>query len=241
MYLFAINLITGLPDASAAAPDEELVQRLVGLAREGDSLAARRLYRMYVGRLYRAVRPLAGTEADAEDVVQDTFVAALGSLGRYQRRPDKRFVSWLVTIALNTARTQARRTQRWRPLAPARLAALQESDAAVAAATASGEAAAQADTMAEQLDRQRLGGALLEALEELPERDRRIVVLRYGAELNASEIASLVGEEPATVRKICQRQRDRLLQRLQRRVPLDDRPHEDTGNAPRGRAKEAGS
>ncbi len=202
MYVVVLNLITGsLKDA----PDEELVQRLVAAAREGDTLAAHRLCRMFIQRVYRAVRPLTHSYADAEDVVQDTFVQALGNLGRYHRRPSKRFVAWLMTIALNTARKQARRNRRWTPLTPAQAAALKE--------TAGTE---NADSLAENLDRQRLGTALLKALDELSDRDRKIILLRYGSELNSSEIGRIVGEQPASVRKVCQRQRGLLLRRLAR-------------------------
>jgi RNA polymerase sigma-70 factor (ECF subfamily) len=233
MYLFVLNLITDAPEgadtagpddgaAGASASDESQVQRLVALARDGDARAARRLYQRFAGRLYRTVLPLAGSAADAEDVVQDAFVSALGSLHRYEQRPGTRFVAWLATIALNTARKQSRRTQRWRPLAPPRLDALQEERAARGGgdrpgATAPHHASApHQDALAEGLDRKRATAALLEALAELPERERRIVVLRYGAELSATEIAPLVDARPAAVRKICQRQRERLLQRLTR-------------------------
>jgi RNA polymerase sigma-70 factor (ECF subfamily) len=65
------------------------------------------------------------------------------------------------------------------------------------------------------LDRARQRGALLIALGELPERERAIVSLRYGAELNASEIAAAVGIEPATIRKILERVRARLGARIE--------------------------
>ena len=57
--------------------------------------------------------------------------------------------------------------------------------------------------------------ALLVALGELPERERAIVSLRYGAELNASEIAVSLGIEPATARKILERTRARLGERIE--------------------------
>jgi RNA polymerase sigma factor (sigma-70 family) len=64
------------------------------------------------------------------------------------------------------------------------------------------------------LDRARQRRSLLVALGELPERERTLVSLRYGAELNASEIATIVGLEPATVRKTLERTRARLGARL---------------------------
>ena len=56
--------------------------------------------------------------------------------------------------------------------------------------------------------------ALLAALAELPERERRAVSLRYGAELPAAEVAELLGLSEANVRKICERARARLAERL---------------------------
>lgn len=204
MYLLLLNLMDGPAEVAA---DEELVQRMVSLAREGDEIAVRRLYRMFVARVYRTVRPLTVSDADAEDVVQDTFVKALGSLHRYHRRAGKRFVAWLITIALNTARNQARRQQRWRPLTAAQASGNHEN-----------EPPAEPDPLGAALDRRRLVKLLLEALDRLPERERRIVLLRYGAELTATEVGQLLGEAPSTVRKICQRQREKLLQRLARKT-----------------------
>lgn len=202
MYLLLLNLID---DSPPGAGDEEQVQRLVALARQGDEVAARRLYRMFATRVFRAVRPLATSDADAEDVVQDTFVKALGSLHRYQRQAGKRFVAWLMTIALNTARKQARRQQRWRPLSEER-----------GTAQPGGGSDAERDPLGAALDRQRLATVLLEALQTLPERERQILLLRYGAELTATEVSQLVGEAPATVRKICERQRRKLLAQVAR-------------------------
>ena len=68
---------------------------------------------------------------------------------------------------------------------------------------------------ADDLDRARQRRALLIALAELPERERVIVSLRYGAELNASEIGTAVGIEPATIRKILERARTRLGERIE--------------------------
>lgn len=206
MYLLLLNLMDGPAPETA---DEEQVQHLVTLARDGDEVAARRLYRLFVARVYRAVRPLAVTDADAEDVVQDSFVKALGSLDRYHRQPGKRFGAWLMTIALNNARKQARRQQRWRPL---------PTDQTTSSPSPGNPPPSEPDSLGPAMDRRRLVGLLLKALAELPERERQIVLLRYGAELTATEVGEICGEAPATVRKICQRQRARLLQRLSRKT-----------------------
>ena len=137
------------------------------------------------------------SDADAEDVTQDALLTVLTSLGKYARRPDARFSTWVTTIAINTVR---RRFRRRRP-----------------ELTATGElpdTAGELTDPADDLDRKRQRRVLLVALGELPERERTIVSLRYGAELNASEIATTLGMEAAAVRKILERVRTKLGARI---------------------------
>ncbi len=56
--------------------------------------------------------------------------------------------------------------------------------------------------------------AVLAALATLPERDRQVVSLFYGAELSAEEVADVLGLSASNVRKICERQRKALLTAL---------------------------
>ncbi len=198
MYL-AFAILGGEPPAAAA--DEPQVQRLVGAAREGDREATRRLYTLHVKQVFRAVRPLCQNEAEAEDVVQETFIKVLGSLGRYRRRGQTRFVSWVLTIAMNVARKRLRHHKRVTATDPATLTASQ----------VGGESP---DPAGEAMDAQLRKQALLAALGELPERERQVVTLRYGAGLSAAEVGRVAGLSEANVRKICQRQRASLLDRI---------------------------
>lgn len=178
-------------------PEDELL-RLVDQARAGDAGARRTLYTQHVDQVFRTVRGLLRSDIDAEDVTQDALLTVLTSLGRYTPRPDARFSTWVTTIAINTVR---RRFRRRRP-----------------EPTATGELPdrpGDVEDPAAGLDRSTQRRALLVALSELPERDRTIVSLRYGAELNASEIAAIVGIEAATVRKILERTRVRLGARIE--------------------------
>jgi RNA polymerase sigma-70 factor (ECF subfamily) len=177
---------------------DSVVAELVEQARAGDVDARRRLYTQHVDRVYRTVRGMLRSDADAEDVTQDTLLTVLTSLHRYTPRGDARFAAWVMTIAVNTVR---RRFRRRRP-----------------ELTATGELpdrAGEGVGPGGDIDRLQQRRALLIALAELPERERSIVSLRYGAELNASEIATVVGIEPATVRKILERARTRLGARLE--------------------------
>ena len=177
---------------------EDAIARLVEQARAGDTGARRKLYLQHVDRVFRTVRGMLRSDADAEDVTQDALLTVLTSLNKYTPRADARFAAWVTTIAANTVR---RRFRRRRP-----------------ELTATGELPETSDDAAdpaEALDRARQRRALLIALGELPERERAIVSLRYGADLNASEIAAIVGIEPATIRKILERARTRLGERIE--------------------------
>ncbi len=68
----------------------------------------------------------------------------------------------------------------------------------------------------------RLRIAMLTALQELPERDRQVVTLRYGGELSVAEVAQVASLSEPNVRKICERRRAALLQRI--RTLLEEKP-----------------
>ena len=194
-FLKALSALFG---ADTEPLSEDAVLRLVAAARAGDRTARQRLYRQHVNRVFRTVRALLRSDAEAEDVTQDAMLIALTSLDRYSPRAGTRFAAWLTTIAVNTAR---RRFRRRRP-----------------ELTATGElpeiAAAEAD-LGDDVDLARHRAALLLALAELEPREREIVSLRYGSDLNATEIAAQTGIGAANVRKILERARLRLAERIE--------------------------
>jgi DNA-binding CsgD family transcriptional regulator len=75
-----------------------------------------------------------------------------------------------------------------------------------------------------RVDLARQRAAVLRALAELEPREREIVNLRYGAELNAAEIAAQLGIEPANVRKILERLRVRIGERIESLVKAGGGP-----------------
>lgn len=192
------KLLSALFGSEPEALDETAVLQLVDQARAGDRAARQRLYRQHVARVFRTVRGVLRSDAEAEDVTQDALLKALTSLDRYSPRSGTRFVAWLTAIALNTAR---RRFRRQRP-----------------ELTATGElpdVPAPDEDLGDDIDRGRQRGALLRAMADLEPREREIVSLRYGAELNATEIAVHLKSEPANVRKILERARARLAERVE--------------------------
>jgi RNA polymerase sigma-70 factor, ECF subfamily len=73
----------------------------VALARTGDSDAFRLLVERHGRRVFQLAYRLTGSEADAEDIVQETFLRAYRNLDRFEERA--LVGSWLYRIATNCA------------------------------------------------------------------------------------------------------------------------------------------
>ena len=91
MALPAISALT------AANPDEEIVTRI--LAGETDLFEV--IVRRYNTRIFRMAVSVLRNDAEAEDVVQDTYVSAYQHLAQFAGRA--RFSTWLTRIALYKA------------------------------------------------------------------------------------------------------------------------------------------
>ncbi|HET7458050.1 MAG TPA: RNA polymerase sigma factor [Gemmatimonadaceae bacterium] len=101
--------------AGAGDAGEDSDAALVVRAREGDGDAFGRLVRRYLPAAHGAAHALLGESADADDVCQDAFVAALAHLE--ECRPEEKFRPWLLTIVRNRA-LDLRRRQRVRAAEP---------------------------------------------------------------------------------------------------------------------------
>jgi RNA polymerase sigma-70 factor, ECF subfamily len=97
--------------SSPPADDQSLVER----ARAGDEEAFAALVRRYSPMLMRLARMYVPTDALAEDVVQETWVAVLRGLERFEGRSS--FKTWLFRILVNRAKTRGVREHRSIPFA----------------------------------------------------------------------------------------------------------------------------
>jgi RNA polymerase sigma-70 factor, ECF subfamily len=82
----------------------------VNLARGGDDLAFRRLVERHSRAVFQVAFRMTGSEPDAEDVVQDTFLKAYRELKRFEARSS--FGTWLHRIAVNCSYDLLRRRPR---------------------------------------------------------------------------------------------------------------------------------
>jgi RNA polymerase sigma factor (sigma-70 family) len=130
------------------------------------------------------------SRADAEDLTQLTFERALRAWGRYDPARSQPS-TWLLAIARNTL------IDHYRAAARTRQITLEEMGA---------------DEPASAPDAVDLGisGELLNALRLLSARDREVVALRYGADLNGPEIAQVTGLSLANVQQILSRSLRRM-------------------------------
>jgi RNA polymerase sigma-70 factor (ECF subfamily) len=164
--------------------------RLVARVRRGDRQAAGALAERYLRACRAVALAVTGDEADADDVCQDAFVAAMERIDSC-RQPD-RFGAWLMQIVRNRARDHLRAHRR--TVIPIDGVAI-ESPAPSPAADA---------------EREDASARLLAALGELAE-DRREVLLLHDLEgWTHREIAERMGLPPGTVRSHLHHARRRI-------------------------------
>jgi RNA polymerase sigma-70 factor, ECF subfamily len=88
---------------------------LLDRLRRGDAEAFALLFHQYNRRLYRVARAMLCDDAEAEDVVQETYVRALTGVERF--RGEAGLSTWLTRIAINEA--LGRRRRHWPSIASA--------------------------------------------------------------------------------------------------------------------------
>jgi RNA polymerase sigma-70 factor, ECF subfamily len=168
-----------------------------GSVARGDEFEAEAL--TYLDSLYGAAVRLTRRQADAEDLVQDTYLKAFRSAAQFRRGTNLK--AWLFTILYNTFRNK-RRDQGRSPI---------DIDSEVVESTA---VAPQELSPEQILTRATLDADLQSALDGLPEAFRQAVWLRDVEELAYAEIAGVLGIPIGTVMSRISRGRRQLYDRL---------------------------
>ena len=88
--------------------EQELAKRCA----RGDNEARRELYEVYGARLLALCRRYARDTAEAEDMMQDSFVKIFRIIGRFQWMRPGSLYSWMARVALNLAFDSARKRKR---------------------------------------------------------------------------------------------------------------------------------
>jgi RNA polymerase sigma-70 factor, ECF subfamily len=196
---------------------EERDRRLLAALRAGDEAAFASLVAAHHASLHRLARSFGATDAVAEEIVQETWVAALRGLDGFEERSSLR--TWLFAILRNQARRRATRERRTLPFS----ALAQDDDAgdpAVDPRRFRGPGHRWEDHWAtpprpwEDPER-RLASVearehLRRALDALPDRQRIVVVLRDVEGLAAEEVCALLEISEGNQRVLLHRARGRL-------------------------------
>ncbi len=192
-----------LSSGTAGVSDEAIVARVVA----GDTPAFELLMRRHNQRVFRAIRSVLKDADEAEDVMQQAYVAAFTHLAEFAGRA--RFSTWLVRIAIHEALARRRRT--------ARMTSLDDTDAIEEEPMAKTRSPEDATSDLE------LRALLDEAVDALPLAFRTVFVMRAVEEMSSSDAAEALGIPEETVRTRLHRARgllrETLAQRLERAAP----------------------
>jgi len=161
----------------AAAADESA---LVEGVRRGDAAAFDALAGAYMRRAFAVAYRLLGNREDAEDLVQDAFVAVLRKIDTFQA--GRGFSPWFFRILVNRG-LNARKSR-----------ALRSTDEIPVSAAAAGHSPER------EAERAELRGRLARAMETLPDRQRVIVQLFELEGFGGPEIAEILEISDGTVR-----------------------------------------
>ena len=165
----------------------------------GDAAAFERLYLRHRGKLYRfLVRQLHGNGALADELFQDVWQRVISA--RQGWKPEAAFSTWLYRIAHN------RLADHWR--------ALQHRPPAPLDADERTERVPDDDTPERQLSAFEERRRLHLALDELPEEQREVILLRLEQDLSLEEIGEITGVGRETVKSRLRYAMDKLRLRL---------------------------
>ncbi len=168
-------MVSGNHRGAACIEEAMTEHELIRNAKRGDRSAIEALYRSYAPRIYTLVRRLTGDDAQAEDAAQEAWLRAIRALPGFKGQA--LFSTWLHRIAVNCALYGRRRRER----AKERELYLDDSFTA-------------REVVGEPLLHRRLE----RALDRLPERMRRVLVLHDVEGYTHEEIAELMGVAPGT-------------------------------------------
>ena len=190
---------------AATGGDTELVRRALGR----DEAAVRVIIAANNRRLYRLARGILRNDAEAEDVVQETYVRAFTHLKDF--RGDSSLATWLSRIAMNEALGRLRRRRpgvEWSSLPEGTLEA-QIIQFPLSSA---------ADDPEKSMAQREIQHVVERAIDELPEAFRLVFVTRVLEGMNVEETAEILKLKPETVKTRLHRARALLRDNVEKKI-----------------------
>jgi RNA polymerase sigma-70 factor, ECF subfamily len=168
-----------------ATPDPDFLGQAIARAKQGDTSALHFLYVRYADEVYGFANSIVHDSHAAEDITQNVFGKLMTAIQRYQQR-EAPFAAWIRRVARNAALDHMR-ARRQIPVEEVRLD----------------------DQGHDQVGFER-SQCLRDALRQLPEDQREVVVLRHVAGLTPVEIARRLGKTEGSVHGLHHRGRGAL-------------------------------
>jgi len=188
-------------DITSQSYETKLVEKL----RSGDSTAMEEFYNLHRSRLYTLIlEQVDRDQALAEDLVQETFLAALDSLDKF--RGDSQLYTWLRSIALHKIndfyRRQARepKFKKSSPDFDAMKQLEQTGDDKPATLTV--------------LEFEEIRQSVRQALGDLPQDYQEVLVMKYLEGMPVLEISQVMGRSPKSVEGLLARARKAMRDNL---------------------------
>jgi RNA polymerase sigma-70 factor (ECF subfamily) len=202
-------------------PDADVVAAL----KRGDEAVFAQLVDAYSPGLMRMARMYVRDRAVAEEVVQETWLAVLRGIDRFEGRSSLK--TWIYRILVNTAKTRGQREARSVPFSAA--ASARDDDEGAVDADRFLDAGhryaggwmlgpSEWQTPEEELLQGEARDAILQAIEGLPESQRAVITLRDVEGFSAAEVAEMLGISAGNERVLLHRARTKVRAAIEKQL-----------------------
>jgi RNA polymerase sigma-70 factor (ECF subfamily) len=173
--------------STARSTDEELASKVAA----GSRASFEALIQRYSSRLFYFLRHKTSSDQDIEDLIQETFLKAYQHINRFD--PDKKFSTWLYTIAIRLAISHHRAKKETRP-------------SLVAKSSFPGPQ--------EALIQKEKARNIWNLARSLKQEEYQALWLRYGEDMSIKDMARIMGKKHISVRVLLHRSRLNLAKTL---------------------------
>ena len=177
---------------NAALLDTAEESSLLASCRKGDTRAFEQLVLRYQHSLYNVAFRISGNEADAAEIVQETFLAAWRKIKEF--RCEAKLSTWLTSIAVNQARTRWQQNRQKRSREESLDEAAEENPGAPL------QIASDQPSALEYLERSQMRQLLERCIKALDQGFREVLVLRDMREMAYDEVGQVLGLREGTVK-----------------------------------------
>ena len=206
----------------AAPPADE--RALIEALRRGDEVAFMRLVDEYGPMLLRVARMYVPSAAVAEEVVQETWIAVLNGIDRFEGRSSLK--TWIFRILTNIAKTRGERERRSVPFSSAARAAADEPSVDPDRFLPAGDEHARAWAIGpipwpgpeESLLSGETRDVILDAIEKLPPAQREVITLRDVDGWTSEEVRNALEISETNQRVLLHRARSKVRRAIERHL-----------------------